>query len=83
MAHAEAGVPMDVSDTKPKTFDELKLISVRSCRRCGSHATHTLSVTAAELGAGKGATVATLPRTPVCEACAVEIFMVVRRALKA
>jgi ribosomal protein L37E len=71
---------------KPTTFAELKAHAKAStaCRRCGAvGATHTISVTAAVLGQGRGSIVTQLPRVPVCEQCGVDVFSVIKRALKA
>jgi hypothetical protein len=67
---------------RPTTFEELKQLPT-TCKRCGNNtATHTLSLTVALLGQGRGSTVTTLPRVPVCEGCAVKVFVVVKDALK-
>ena len=72
--------PMEM---KPSTFEELKLLGFQTCRRCGNaRSTHTISVTAAKVGAGRGAVVSQIQRTPVCEKCGVDIFSVIKRALK-
>lgn len=75
---------LDASTIKPKTFADLKeLTSVPQCRRCSQRtATHTLNMTAAKIGTGRGSTVAQISRTPLCEQCAVEIYAVVKKALK-
>jgi hypothetical protein len=73
-------------EMKPKTFEELKAMgkTPQQCRRCGQkRATHTLSMTAAAIGQSRGSTVSQIQRAPVCEPCGVEVFGVVKKALKA
>jgi hypothetical protein len=77
--------PAEEEVRKPTTFAELKDQAQANvaCRRCGTvGATHTLSLTAARLGAGRGATVTQIQKVPVCEKCGVDIVVVVKRALK-
>jgi hypothetical protein len=68
---------------KPRSFDELKVMPI-TCKRCGGHpATHTLSMTVAQVGKGRGSVVTQVPRVPVCESCGVDVFLVFKKALKA
>jgi len=67
---------------KPKTFEELKAQPTQ-CKRCGNRvATYTLSMTVGVMGKGRGSTVTTIPKVPVCEQCGVDVYAVVKRALK-
>jgi hypothetical protein len=71
---------------KPKTFEELKHMTAgkKPCQRCGQKdSTHTISMTAAKVGQGRGGVVAQIQRVPVCEGCGVELFAVIKKALKA
>jgi hypothetical protein len=78
----EHGSDSVVEALKPKTFEELKAQPV-TCKRFGNRAaTHTLSMTVAEIGKGSGSTVTNIPKVPVCEPCGVDVFAVVKRALK-
>jgi hypothetical protein len=71
-----------LEQAKPTTFEQLKRQPIQ-CKRCGhATATHTLTLTVAEVGKGRGSTVTNLPRVPVCEGCAVKVFVVVKDALK-
>lgn len=69
----------------PKTIDELRL-QARATKRCQAcrqkPATHTVSLTLAELGAGRGSTAFTIPKVPVCESCGAQVAGIARRALK-
>jgi hypothetical protein len=72
-------------DPKPRTFEELKQLSMAdtSCRRCNTRkATHAISMTATEKQAQKGVVVMTMKKVPVCEQCGVELFAVVKKALR-
>ena len=73
-------------DTKPTTFEELKQLDLgkTQCKRCGQKtATHAISMTATEKQAKKGVVVMSMKRVPVCEQCGVELFAVVKKALRA
>jgi ribosomal protein L32 len=70
----------------PKTVEELKeqAAALKRCSSCRQRqATHTVSVTLAKLGAGRGAVEFTVPRVPVCESCGSQAVGLAKRALKA
>jgi hypothetical protein len=70
----------------PRSIEELRDQS-KALKRCSAcrqrQATHTVSLTLAKLGAGRGAVEFTLPRVPVCEICGAQVAGIARRALKA
>ena len=70
----------------PKTIEELRAqaTALKRCSACRQRqATHTVSVTVAKLGAGRGAVEFTIPRVAVCEACGAQVAGLAKRALKA
>jgi hypothetical protein len=70
----------------PKSIEELKTqaSALKRCSACRQRqATHTVSMTLAKLGAGRGAVEFTIPKVPVCEACASQTVGLAKRALKA
>lgn len=72
-------------DPKPKTFEELRQLTLAdtTCRRCNQRkATHAISMTATEKQAKKGVVIMTIKKVPVCEQCGVELFSVVKKALR-
>jgi hypothetical protein len=70
----------------PKSIAELREQgnALKRCSACRQRqATHTISLTLAKLGVGRGATEFTLHRVAVCEACGSQVAGLARRALKA
>lgn len=70
----------------PLTIAELRTQSqrMRRCTVCRKEqATHSVSVTIARLGAGRGSVEFTVPKVPVCESCGAQVVGITRRALKA
>jgi hypothetical protein len=70
----------------PRTIEELRsqANALKRCSACRQRqATHTISVTLAKIGGGRGAVEFTIPRVPVCEACGAQVAGITRRALKA
>jgi hypothetical protein len=70
----------------PNTIQELKeqAAALKRCSACRQRqATHTVSVTIAKLGAGRGATEFAIQKVPVCEPCAAQVGGLTKRALKA
>jgi ribosomal protein L32 len=70
----------------PRTIEELKeqAAALRRCSACRQRqATHTVSITLARLGRGRGATEFTIPRVAVCESCGAQVVGIAKRALKA
>lgn len=70
----------------PKSIEELRTqaSALKRCTACRQRqATHTVSVTLAKLGAGRGSTEFTIPKVAVCEPCAAQVVGLAKRALKA
>lgn len=69
----------------PKSIDELKeqAAALKRCSSCRQRqATHSISVTLAKLGVGRGSTEFAMQRVPVCEPCGAQVAGLARRALK-
>lgn len=69
----------------PKSIEELR-VQASAMKRCSAcrqrQATHTVSVTLAKLGAGRGSVEFTVPKVAVCEPCGAQVVGIAKRALK-
>jgi hypothetical protein len=68
----------------PRSFKELSELSPQlACNHCGERrSTHAISITVAKLGGGKGAIEKQIRAKPVCEQCAVKIWLINSKALR-